>query len=197
MYTVKARSGVVVSGESKPVTALGISQPVLLEASELNEDSFKANWNRTPKATRYTLKVFAGTEPEGEPVVTAEIEEGNTTSYAVTGLDIQKNKKFCYQLTAYYDMASETYESLPSEVMTVDLTGMGVSGVATGNGIVIGKDADAIRILLPEPIHVLIARADGAVVKSAVLPEGESIINVAAGSIYIVKAAGKSIKLTF
>ena len=83
-------------------------------------------------------------------------------------------------------MASETYESLPSEVMTVDLTGMGI-----------GKDADAISILLPEPIHVLIARADGAVVKSAVLPEGESIINVAAGSIYIVKAAGKSIKLTF
>lgn len=197
MYTVKARSGVVVSGESKPVTALGISQPVLLEASELNETGFTANWNRTPKATRYTLKVFAGTEPEGEPVVTAEIEEGNTTSYAVTGLDIQKNKKFCYQLTAYYDMASETYESLPSEVMTVDLTGMGISSANAGNDIVIGKDADAIRISLPEPLHVLVARAEGAVVKSAVLPQGESIINVAAGSIYIVKAAGKSVKLTF
>lgn len=197
MYTVKARSGVVVSGESRPVTALGISQPVLLEASGLNETGFTANWNRTPKATRYTLKVFAGTQPEGEPAATKEIEDGITTSFAVTGLDIQKNKKFCYQLTAYYDTASETYESLPSDVMTVDLTGMGVSFTGTDNGIVIGKDTDAIRILLPEPIHVIVARADGTVVKSAVLPEGESIINVVAGSIYIVKIADKSVKLSF
>lgn len=197
MYTVKARSGVVVSGESKPVPAIGISRPVLLEASELNESGFTANWNRTPKATRYTLKVFAGTEPEGEPVATKEIEDGATASFAVTGLDIHKNKKFCYQLTAYYDTASETYESLPSEVMTVDLTGMGVSLTGTDNGIVIGKDADAIRIFLPEPIHVIVARADGTVVKSAVLPEGESIINVVAGSIYIVKIADKSVKLSF
>lgn len=195
IYTVKARSGAVVSVESRPISAIGISTPVPLDASQLGEDGFTANWKRTPKATRYTLKVFAGTAAEGEPVAVQEIEDGATTSFAVTGLDTSKGKKFCYRLIAYYDTSSETFESLPSEPKAVDLSNTGAS--LNEDAVLIEKRGDAIRVVLGMPLRVLVARVDGTVVKSALLPEGESLIDVAPGALYIVKSAGKTVKLTF
>lgn len=196
IYTVKARSGVVVSGESRPVSAMGISTPVLLPATDLTESSFTTNWERTPKATRYTLNVFAGTSAEGQAVVTEEIEDGDVTSFAVTGLDTESEKKFCYQLIAFYDTSSDTYESLPSEPMTVDLEGGGVNAVEAG-AVKIEKAGNAVRIVVDTPSRVLIATVDGKTVKSGIIPAGESTVNVAPGALYIIKVAGKTTKLTF
>lgn len=196
IYTVKARSGAVVSGESRPVSALGISTPVVLDATDLETAGFTANWERTPKATRYTLNVYSGISADGIPVISEDINDGAATSCAVAGLDTETEKRYCYQLIAYYDTSSDTYESLPSATVAVDLAGMGVDVVCGGEADVV-RAGDAIRITLPYQDLVVVARADGTVVKSAVLPEGETLLDVAPGSIYIVKAAGKTFKLTF
>lgn len=65
-YTVKAVNDTFSSKESNEVVAIGLSAPELLEASDLTNDSYTANWQYTPKAEGYIVnnyKVYTVTEP--------------------------------------------------------------------------------------------------------------------------------------
>ncbi|MGM9815508.1 MAG: hypothetical protein ACI304_00425 [Lepagella sp.] len=46
------------SATSSPMLALGLGTPVVSPATDITDSSYTANWNRTPKATSYTVRDF-------------------------------------------------------------------------------------------------------------------------------------------
>ena len=98
-YTVKAVYDEVVSGASSPVEV--ITSPVIkgLAATDVEEDSFVANWE-TPVSVQPTNYLF--TVKEGDVIVDGfdNKEVGLVTDYKVEGL--KKNTTYTYTVTAVY-----------------------------------------------------------------------------------------------
>lgn len=193
-FTVKAKLGSVVSEASEPVAAIGISTPVALEPTECNADGFTANWERTPKATRYDLMVY---RMEGETPVEiqkVEIEEGEAVSYKVEGLEKESVRDFGYALKAYYDTTSTTYESQVSPVYAFNLDTLGVDGVADAQCSVKAQNS-AIHIEGAAGTEVTVTDIAGRVIYNGAITSGNLVLTPATGSLYIVKTGAKIHKI--
>lgn len=189
-FTVKAKLGSVISEASEPMAAIGISVPETLKPTECNADGFTANWERTPKATRYDLMVY---RMEGETPVElkkVEIEEGSTVSYKVEGLENEAVRDFGYALKAYYDTASDTYESQTSPVYSFNLDVLGVdsaaysrSGVKVQNGAIIIEGIAGTEVTVTD--------IAGRVLYNGAITDSGLVFTPAAGNLYIVKTGAE------
>lgn len=190
-FTVKAKLGAVVSEASEPAAAIGISTPETAEATDADADGFTANWVRTPKATRYDLTIY---RIEGENPVElkkVEIEDGETVSYKVEGLEKETVRDFGYTLKAYYDTTSDTYESGVSPVYSFNLDTLGVDSVAA-SGFSVKAVNGTIVIEAAAGTDVTVSDVAGRVIFNGAVTCDSLVITPAAGSIYLVKA-GKTV----
>lgn len=186
LFTVKAKLGAVVSEPSEPLAAIGVSTPEIAEATEATADGFTANWVRTPKATRYDLTIY---RMEGENPVElqkVEIEDGETVSYKVEGLEKDAVRNFGYALKAYYDTSSDTYESGVSPVYSFNLDTLGIGGVAAAecgvkavNGLIVIEAAVGTAVTVSDVAGRVLY--DGVMVSDS-LPASQALYIVKVGS---------------
>lgn len=193
-FTVKAKLGAVVSEASEPLAAIGVSTPETAEATEANADGFTANWARTPKATRYDLTIY---RMEGENPVElkkVEIEDGETVSYKVEGLEKESVRDFGYALKAYYDTSSDTYESGVSPVYSFNLDTLGIGSVAATECSVKAVDG-SIVIEAAAGMAVTVSDVAGRVLYDGAMVSDRLTLTPSAGALYIVKVGGQVSKV--
>lgn len=194
LFTVKAKLGAVVSESSEPLAAIGISTPETAEATEATADGFTANWVRTPKATRYDLTIY---RMEGENPVElqkVEIEDGETVSYKVEGLEKEAVRNFGYALKAYYDTSSDTYESGVSPVYSFNLDTLGIGGVAAAE---CGVKAVNGLIVIEAAVGTAVTVSDvaGRVLYDGVMVSDSLSLTPASQALYIVKVGSQVFKV--
>lgn len=83
-YTVSAKSGDAIAGESNMVTVMpdAVDPVTALTASDINDQSFTANWTSSSLATQYYLHILKHhetLEPETYPIIDTDFSEITTS----------------------------------------------------------------------------------------------------------------------
>lgn len=190
-FTVKAKLGSVVSEASEPVAAIGVSVPETLEPTEAGADGFTANWERTPKATRYDLSIYRMEGDKPVEIRKVEIEDGATVSYKVEGLEKETVRDFGYALKAYYDTSAATYESEFCPVYSFNLDTLGIGNVAAEACSVKALNG-TIVIEAAAGTAVTVSDVAGRVIFNGSMSADTLTLTPAADGLYIVRA-GKAI----
>lgn len=183
-YTVKAKAGDLVSAESNPVFAIGISTPLPVAARDITPEGFTANWERTPKATRYEVSFYKSLDG-GRPelIITQEVEDGDITSLRFTDINLDETYQYAYDLVAYYDTAAESYVSEKSERIAVDMSSSGVMDMQASPTVV--AVAGGVELTVWNPAQLQVIGMTGICVAKMAASEGTTFVPLAPGA-YVV-----------
>lgn len=118
----------------------------------------------------------------------------DSAEYRFTGLENAEGVKFGYNVQAYGDYVGQTFNSLPSNLVMVDLnqTGLGSLG-SDDNSVSVSTVAGGVMVTTSKPAVADIYSLSGVCVASADCGAGATLINLPAG-VYVVRVAGHSYK---
>lgn len=124
----------------------------------------------------------------------AELEGHDSAEYRFSGLENAEGVKFGYNVSAYGDYMGQTFNSLPSNLVLVDLnqTGLGSLG-SDDNEVSVSTVARGVRVETSKPASVDVYSMSGVCVASADCGAGATLISLPSG-VYIVRVAGNSYK---
>lgn len=124
----------------------------------------------------------------------AELEGHDSAEYRFSGLENAEGVKFGYNVSAYGDYMGQTFNSLPSNLVLVDLnqTGLGSLG-SDDNEVSVSTVAGGVMVTTSEPAVTDIYSLSGVCVASADCGAGATLISLPAG-VYVVRVAGHSYK---
>ncbi|MGN0237280.1 MAG: fibronectin type III domain-containing protein [Lepagella sp.] len=185
-FNVKAKKGNLVSEASNSILAFGISTPEPAEASAISLDQFTANWERTPKATRYDLYLYKVDDTNYTLVSTVEIEDGATTSYTFEDLAGEEGDVMAYALKAYYDTSSSTAESKVSDMMEVVLTQESGMQQISQKDVVVKSVNGKIYLSAPQGFKVDLYTMSGMHVYSSTTTDNMMVITPMQKGVYLI-----------
>lgn len=124
----------------------------------------------------------------------AELEGHDSAEYRFSGLENAEGVKFGYNVSAYGDYMGQTFNSLPSNLVLVDLnqTGLGSLG-SDDNEVSVSTVARGIKVETAKPASVDVYSMSGVCVASADCGAGATVISLHSG-VYVVRVAGHSYK---
>lgn len=159
-YTIRAVKGEDISAESKEKMAVGLAAPELLDASNIGDGSYTANWKYAPKAEGYVVnsyKVYTVAQPSEEVDILHETFDKVTEGTLLNPVGLY-NVVYPKSLDAYTVnpgwmglanyliegmMGSRSYYIIQGLIQTPVLNLSGNNGVFTVKVKVLG-DTDAI-----------------------------------------------------
>lgn len=163
--------------------------PVTTAATDISQNSFKANWNKLVGANSYSLtvqQVLAG--PTYTAVSGSPFPVLNDTSATVSGLSALSNYR--YKITAT-DGTITTYDSNWTSVTTLD-TPTSISDVKVSKSYVLNG---AIYTTAKAGEKIELMNTVGQTIKSVIAVEGTNVISVESKGIVFVKVGNEVTKL--
>lgn len=124
----------------------------------------------------------------------ADVQGHDSAEYRFSGLENAEGVKFGYNVSAYGDYMGQTFNSLPSNLVLVDLnqTGLGSLG-SDDNEVSVSTVARGIKVETAKPAAVNVYSMSGVCVASADCGAGANVISLPSG-VYVVRVAGHSYK---
>lgn len=118
----------------------------------------------------------------------------DSAEYRFSGLENSEGVKFGYNVSAYGDYMGQTFNSLPSNLVLVDLnqTGLGSLG-SDDNEVSVSTVNLGVRVETSKPASVDVYSMSGVCVASADCGAGATVISLHSG-VYVVRVAGHSYK---
>lgn len=124
----------------------------------------------------------------------ADVTGHDSAEYRFSGLENAEGVKFAYNVQAYGDYMGQTFNSMPSNLVMVDLnqTGLGSLG-SDDNSVSVSTVAGGLMVSTSKPAIVDVYSLSGVCVASADCGAGATLISLPSG-VYVVRVAGHSYK---
>lgn len=180
----EASRSVVLRGTGCPVPTL--SKLEALDATDVTEDSYTANWTAAPLSEEVDYYVITrvkinGSNSETELIEAQATDEGTTAEYTITECTPGSQETYSVQSSRLGHLSE------PSNVVTVNLDGSGVADVMLDNPLGWVTFSGGIRIVCGEPHTGLrIFDAMGRLVRTLDFVENNTIIELPYGAYIMV-----------
>lgn len=203
-YTVTASNGELMSQVSNTITVITPEKsvneptfdqlfPVTLEATEVTDSSFVANWQAMDGAVEYFVSVYAQGEDGDKVAVLESASAGAELSMAVTGL--AELTRYVYVVTA----TDGELTSLPSEEVAVTTLEGERDGIAAASAAsAIKVDGKRVSIAAEPGQAVTVCDPQGRILYRGVTgADGRLSFDLSTSGIAIISVGSKIDKLTF
>lgn len=163
----------------KSLAPESLTPPVALQATDIKNTGFRANWEIIPIADSYIVEVLAEDNPE--PILI--IEEIDQNWYSISGLESETS--YTYVVKAVVS----GLETAPSNVITVNtITGLGPAVYKTHLKVWTASGTIFIHNNSPAPEDISIYDAAGRLLEKATLFPGLRSFDASAGGAYLIDA---------
>lgn len=124
----------------------------------------------------------------------ADLRGHDSADHRFTGLQNGKDVTYAYNVVAYGEYMEQTFNSMPSELMSVDLNASGIEDTASDNAVLrVAGVKGGIAVELSETATVNVFSASGMHAAQVKAGTGSSVINLPAG-IYVVRVGKRTFK---